>query len=79
MDVSDIDRQWLEDLWSRYGGPVYAYAARRVGRQHADDVVADVFVVEELRRSARGEANGRTPPLWAELAQPRLLPDPPED
>lgn len=51
--MQDVDRQWLEDLWSAYGGPVWAYAARRVGRQMADDVLADVFLVAWRRRQVR--------------------------
>lgn len=51
--MQDVDRKWLEDLWSAYGGRVWAYAARRVGRQLADDVVADVFLVAWRRRHLR--------------------------
>jgi RNA polymerase sigma-70 factor, ECF subfamily len=51
--MQDVDRKWLEDLWSVYGGRVWAYAARRVGRQLADDVVADVFLVAWRRRHLR--------------------------
>lgn len=51
--MSNNDRQWLEDLWSAYAGHVYAYAARRIGRAHADDVVADVFTVAWRRRHER--------------------------
>ena len=41
----DLERRWLEGLWRDYGDRVFAYATRRVGRAHAEDVVADVFVV----------------------------------
>ena len=53
--MPDGDRQWFEELWTAHGGRVWAYVARRVGRQLADDVVADVFLVAWRRRScARG-------------------------
>ncbi len=51
--MQDDDRQWLEELWANHGGRVWAYAARRVGRQLADDVVADVFLVVWRRRQPR--------------------------
>ncbi|HUU62061.1 MAG TPA: sigma-70 family RNA polymerase sigma factor [Acidimicrobiia bacterium] len=38
-------QQWLDRLWALHSGPVFAYAARRVGRDRAEDVVADTFVV----------------------------------
>jgi RNA polymerase sigma-70 factor (ECF subfamily) len=47
----DADRRWVEELWSRYAGRVFAYAARRIGREFADDVVGDVFLVAWRRRS----------------------------
>lgn len=51
--MSDADGQWLEDLWSKHGGQVYAYAARRIGRELAEDVVGDVFLVAWRRRRER--------------------------
>jgi len=47
------DREWLETMWHDHAARVYAYAARRVGRDAADDVVADTFVVAWRRRSGR--------------------------
>lgn len=49
------DQQWLEGLWDRHAGQVWAYAARRVGREAADDVVADTFVVAWRHRRRRPE------------------------
>jgi len=48
--MSEVDTKWLEDLWSKHAGRVYAYAARRVGREPADDVVDDVFLVAWRKR-----------------------------
>lgn len=48
--MSEVDTKWLEDLWSKHGGRVYAYAARRIGRELAEDVVGDVFLVAWRRR-----------------------------
>jgi RNA polymerase sigma-70 factor (ECF subfamily) len=47
------DREWLEAMWKDHAGKVYAYAARRVGRDAADDVVADTFVVAWRNRVSR--------------------------
>lgn len=49
-------RKWLEQLWANHGDQVFAYAARRVGTAHAEDVVADVFVVpgDTVATSAAG-------------------------
>lgn len=47
------DREWLERMWSDHAGKVYAYAARRVGRDAADEVVADTFVVAWRNRDSR--------------------------
>ena len=49
------DRVWFEGLWARHAADVYGYAARRVGRQMADDVVSEVFVVAWRNRTERPE------------------------
>lgn len=49
------DDRWFDDLWQRHAGRVWAYAARRVGRDAADDVVADTFVVAWRHRRRRPE------------------------
>jgi len=46
-------QQWLDWIWALHSGPVFAYAARRVGREHAEDVVADTFVVAWRHREQR--------------------------
>lgn len=47
-------------LYGRYAGPLYRYAYRRIGPEHAEDVVADTFVVAFRRRdtydTSRGDA-----------------------
>jgi len=45
--------QWLDRIWALHSGPVFAYAARRVGRERAEDVVADTFVVAWRHREQR--------------------------
>ncbi|MFZ0625860.1 MAG: sigma-70 family RNA polymerase sigma factor [Acidimicrobiia bacterium] len=41
----------FDEIWNEHAGAVYAFAARRVGRSSADDVVADVFAVAWSRIS----------------------------
>jgi RNA polymerase sigma-70 factor (ECF subfamily) len=43
--VAASESERFDDLWANYAGPIYAYAARRVGRNDADEIVADVFAV----------------------------------
>lgn len=52
------DRDWLTALFDRHHRQVLAYAVRRVGRDHAEDVLAEVFAVAWKRRS-----NVPEPPL----------------
>ena len=42
--MSGRDDQWFEALFTRFHGPVRAYASRRAP-DDADDIVADVFAV----------------------------------
>jgi RNA polymerase sigma-70 factor (ECF subfamily) len=51
--VTADDHHWLRHLWAQHAGSVYAYAARRVGRERAEDVVADTFVVAWRHRERR--------------------------
>ncbi len=39
-------------LYGRYAGQLYRYACRRVGPEHAEDVVADTFVAAFRRRGS---------------------------
>jgi RNA polymerase sigma-70 factor, ECF subfamily len=48
-DVADRDIQWFEGLFTRFHGPVGAYASRRAPDE-ADDIVADVFAVAWRKR-----------------------------
>lgn len=41
----------FDELWAEHAGAVFAFAARRVGRSAADDVVAEVFAVAWSRIS----------------------------
>jgi RNA polymerase sigma-70 factor (ECF subfamily) len=43
--VTGSERERFDELWSKYAGSIYAYAARRVGAADADEVVAEVFSV----------------------------------
>jgi RNA polymerase sigma-70 factor (ECF subfamily) len=43
--VTGSERERFDELWSKYAGSIYAYAARRVGRVDADEIVAEVFGV----------------------------------
>jgi len=47
--VSVRDDRWFEDLFTRFHGPVRAYASRRAP-DDADDIVADVFAVAWRKR-----------------------------
>lgn len=53
LDVETEDREWLEGMWSTHADRVYAYAARRLGPELAEDVVADTFVVAWRHRTRR--------------------------
>ena len=53
MTATDNHQSWLDGLWARHAGPVFAYAARRVGRDRAEDVVADTFVGAWCHRESR--------------------------
>ena len=46
-------QQWLDRIWVLHSGPVFAYAARRVGRERAEDVVSDTFLVAWRHREQR--------------------------
>jgi RNA polymerase sigma-70 factor (ECF subfamily) len=39
------EREQFDELWRTHAGSIFAYAARRVGRDAAEEVVADVFGV----------------------------------
>ena len=43
-------------LYGRYAGQLYRYAYRRVGAEHAEDVVADTFVAAFRRRDSYDSA-----------------------
>lgn len=43
--LGDRELAEFDALWEAHASKVWAYAARRVGRDRADDIVADVFVV----------------------------------
>ncbi|MEP7194380.1 MAG: sigma-70 family RNA polymerase sigma factor [Actinomycetota bacterium] len=47
--MSDRDDEWFEALFTRFHGPVRAYASRRAP-DDADDIVADVFAVAWRKR-----------------------------
>ncbi len=53
LDVSIDDREWLEEMWNTHSDRVFAYAARRLGPERAEDVVADTFVVAWRNRTHR--------------------------
>ena len=43
--MTGSERERFDELWSKYAGSIYAYAARRVGSSDADEIVAEVFGV----------------------------------
>lgn len=53
MAATTDQQQWLDRIWALHSGAVFAYAARRVGRERAEDVVADTFVVAWRHREQR--------------------------
>lgn len=53
VDVDIDDREWLEEMWNTHSDRVFAYAARRIGTERAEDVVADTFVVAWRHRTRR--------------------------
>lgn len=44
MTTSPRDRAWLEGLYRTHRSAVWAYAARRIRADEADDIVSEVFV-----------------------------------
>jgi len=67
--VSDRDDQWFEALFTRFHGPVRAYASRRAP-DDADDIVADVFAVAWRKRE--GVPDNALPWLYAVAAREML-------
>ena len=49
--VAGRDDLWFEDLFTRFHGPVRAYALRRAAHE-ADDIVAEVFAVAWRKRES---------------------------
>jgi RNA polymerase sigma-70 factor (ECF subfamily) len=45
ISVTGSERERFDELWSKYAGFIYAYAARRVGSDDADEIVSEVFGV----------------------------------
>ena len=67
--VSERDGQWFEALFTRFHGPVRAYASRRAP-EDADDIVADVFAVAWRKRD--GVPDNALPWLYAVAAREML-------
>ena len=67
--VLDRDEQWFEALFTRFHGPVRAYASRRAP-DDADDIVADVFAVAWRKRD--GVPDNALPWLYAVAAREML-------
>jgi RNA polymerase sigma-70 factor, ECF subfamily len=67
--VSDRDDRWFEDLFTRFHGPVRAYASRRAP-DDADDLVAEVFAVAWRKRE--GVPDNALPWLYAVAAREML-------
>jgi RNA polymerase sigma-70 factor (ECF subfamily) len=51
MTTSPADRARFDALWNEHHPAVFAYAARRVGREDAADVAAETFLVAWRRRA----------------------------
>jgi RNA polymerase sigma-70 factor (ECF subfamily) len=45
--------EWFEDAWRDHAAAVFGYAARRVGRSQAPDIVEDTFMVVWRQRASR--------------------------
>ena len=67
--MSVRDDRWFEDLFTRFHGPVRAYASRRAP-DDADDIVADVFAVAWRKRD--GVPDNALPWLYAVAAREML-------
>ena len=48
---TDRDRAWLEGLFDSHHQRLYSFAARWVGPDHAEDIVAEVFATVWRRRA----------------------------
>jgi RNA polymerase sigma factor (sigma-70 family) len=56
-DAAVIERSWREAecfavVFDRYYAQIHGYAARRLGREPADDVAAETFLVAFMRRAS---------------------------
>jgi DNA-directed RNA polymerase specialized sigma24 family protein len=51
IDASIQDPQAFRDLFSRHFAPLFTYFARRLGRDAADDLTAEVFLAAFDRRA----------------------------
>ncbi|MCO5992548.1 RNA polymerase sigma factor [Actinoallomurus rhizosphaericola] len=56
------DPEWFTVLYDRYAEDVHRYIAGRLGREHADDLTADVFLVAFRKRSSFDPARGSLKP-----------------
>lgn len=53
---TDAHHRWLETLFERHGQALRAFATRRVGPDHADDIVSETFAVAWRRRDSVPDA-----------------------
>ena len=77
MFASMEKRHRMEDLWALYDSwypNVLAYCARRVGREEASDVAADVFAMAWQRLDAAPGGEESLPWLYAAPSRRRRLP-----
>ncbi|GAA0363126.1 RNA polymerase sigma factor [Actinoallomurus spadix] len=56
------DPEWFTVLYDRYAEDVHRYIAGRLGREHADDLTADVFLVAFRKRSSFDPDRGSVKP-----------------
>ncbi|MEV4258279.1 RNA polymerase sigma factor [Spirillospora sp. NPDC049652] len=56
------DPLWFTELYDRHAPDVHRYIAGRLGREHADDLTADVFLVAFRKRADFDPARGDVRP-----------------
>ncbi|GAA4637617.1 RNA polymerase sigma factor [Actinoallomurus vinaceus] len=62
LPLSRDDPEWFTVLYDRYAEDIHRYIAGRLGRESADDLTADVFLVAFRKRATFDPARGAVKP-----------------
>ncbi|MFI5912191.1 RNA polymerase sigma factor [Dactylosporangium sp. NPDC051541] len=70
---ADLVQQRFEEVFDRYYGHIYAYAARRLGPDLAEDVASETFLVAYDRRAGFDPARGAVRPWLYGIASNLIM------